>query len=651
MASSRITGTNENISTYGTLGMGRDYDALTDWEQFTDVDLVTATTSEVLECYADSASYDDRVTVSGATTSTSYFRIIRAADGEAHGGDPASGVKFDSTTNFDLILIGEDNFSVQDLVLTLTINSANGRSCIIDTAATTTGTTVIGCIIDTPNNAGANTAEGLQAQGVSMTVVNCLAINAESGGFRCLNAATTLRLYNCTSDGNVTPAIIRTNGTLIAKNCLGLLGSAAAFSGTFDAGSVTNAADDTSAPGTGSYSNQVFTFTDRANKDYSLHRNDLGAKFRGTDLSADATFPFNDDITGATITYWSIGAFNEATQQSSRRTGDNENVSTYAASGADYDALTDWEQFTDTDLVTGAVTEVLECEAGTYDDTVSLAGATTDGRYFRIIRPAAGHEHGGLPGSGVEFSATVLTSNAVLHVSEAFASIQGIAVSTTASNASTNFGILLVTDYNTIVGCLATVGNAGAGGGNGFSHATGSDRSRIANCLGLSCKTAGFAANGTSVDIVWTNNTSVGSPTGFVKGASASVIAINNLADDNATAGYSGTYATGTSHNASAAADAPGTNDRDSQTFTFINALGSNYHLDATDEGALGFGNDMSASPWFNYTDDVDSEEVVDWSIGFDSDPEAVGGPTPGHSFQHQGHDVGISGYKRSWSV
>lgn len=29
---------------------------------------------------------------------------------------------------------------------------------------------------------------------------------------------------------------------------------------------------------------------------------------------------------------------------------------------------------------------------------------------------------------------------------------------------------------------------------------------------------------------------------------------------------------------------------------------------------------------------------------------DAVVGPTPGHSYQHQGHDVGITGYKRSWS-
>lgn len=29
---------------------------------------------------------------------------------------------------------------------------------------------------------------------------------------------------------------------------------------------------------------------------------------------------------------------------------------------------------------------------------------------------------------------------------------------------------------------------------------------------------------------------------------------------------------------------------------------------------------------------------------------EGVVGPTPGHSYQHQGHDVGITGYKRSWS-
>lgn len=628
MASSRITGTNENISTYGTVA--RDYTVLATWEAATDVDLVTATTSEVLECYADAAAYDDSVTIAGATTSATYFRIIRSASGEGHAGTPGSGVIFSTTSAVDIFSLDEQYATLIDLVIIVQTNNAGSWGPVY-VASGGNSTRILDCFVKSTNS-GAGTATGIfTEQTGTVIIVNTAAYACKSHGFYHSGTGTT-RYYNCAAVSNVASGFtLEATRPAVYMNCLAF-GNVTGFtlSGT-STGSDFNASSDATAPGTTNYRSQSFTFVDAANNDWHLHRNDLGATFRGTSLAADATFPFDDDIDGNTITNWNIGFDSSSVAQSSWRTGDNENVSTYAASGADYTALTTWEAATDNDLVTGAVTEVLECEAAIYNDTVSLAGATTDGRYMRIIRPATGHEHGGLPGSGVEFVATSLTSLAVLHVAENFSKVQGVTVSTAVSSASTTFGILTTTDYNEIVGVIAdTVTNAGAGGAVGIGHATGSDRVRVANCLALNCETTGFAANGTSVNIVWTNNTSVGSPTGFAKGAGASVIAINNLADSNATAGFSGTYATGTSFNASEKADAPGTNDRDSQTFTFVDELGENFHLDEADAGALGFGTDMSANNWFNYNDDVDLQEADDWSIGFDSYPEAEPEPPAG---------------------
>jgi hypothetical protein len=65
LASARVTGLNENISTYG---VGRDYTSLNAWKTATAYDLVTAQVTEVLECY-DDAIYDDQLQLSGATTS------------------------------------------------------------------------------------------------------------------------------------------------------------------------------------------------------------------------------------------------------------------------------------------------------------------------------------------------------------------------------------------------------------------------------------------------------------------------------------------------------------------------------------------------------------------------------------------------------
>ena len=85
MASARRTATNENISTYDSAG-GKDYTSLSAWESATDVNLVSAAQSEVLECYK--GAHNDYVIVTGATANSSYFRIIRPAAGEGHSGIP-----------------------------------------------------------------------------------------------------------------------------------------------------------------------------------------------------------------------------------------------------------------------------------------------------------------------------------------------------------------------------------------------------------------------------------------------------------------------------------------------------------------------------------------------------------------------------------
>jgi len=65
-------------------------------------------------------------------------------------------------------------------------------------------------------------------------------------------------------------------------------------------------ADDTDT--TGNRINQTFTFVDAANDDYHLDSADAGAKGFGTDLSADADYPFDWDVDGDTRgTTWDIG--------------------------------------------------------------------------------------------------------------------------------------------------------------------------------------------------------------------------------------------------------------------------------------------------------------------------------------------------------
>lgn len=62
-----------------------------------------------------------------------------------------------------------------------------------------------------------------------------------------------------------------------------------------------------------------------------------------------------------------------------------------------------------------------------------------------------------------------------------------------------------------------------------------------------------------------------------------------------------------------------GAGNRISQTFTFDGV--DDWHLDSGDAGALGYGIDMSGT----YTEDIDGDTFVNWSIGMDDGP-AVGG-------------------------
>src|SRR3990167_4422699 len=301
MASSRKTATNENISTYGT---GKDYTVLATWEAATDIDLVTATQSEVLECYDTDASFNDYVTLDGATTNASYFRIIRPASGQGHDGTPNNGVTFISTTDADCFVIFESNSQIQDIIASLNINSATNRT-IFKAQGTLTG--LIGCIAFNGVNAGTGVIEGIQLNIASPDkgfAVNCLSHNNDARGFWAGGTGTKY-LYNCTAVGNAGNGFARTAGTSIAKNCL--------------SSGHTNDWDGTWTQTTCSAEDAAPTYVNAAGDDFHLAAGDITWIDAGTDLSADADYAFNDDIDKTTISgTWDIG-FDEYVAPSTRR--------------------------------------------------------------------------------------------------------------------------------------------------------------------------------------------------------------------------------------------------------------------------------------------------------------------------------------------
>ena len=307
MATSRRSATNENISTFGAGGFGRDYTDVNTWAAATEIDLVSAAQSEVLELYDDAASFNQKIVVEAATTNASYFRIVRPAGvkGEAswqgHDGTPNNGVFFSiSGVGGDAWRIDESFSSFQDLLIKAVLNDVNPRS-VYDVRGA--DVEIVGCIAFDSSNIGTSTLIAGFEQSEDNFCINCLALNCELDGFQ-IDGATDAYAYNCTAVNNGSDGFFnKGNGT--CKNCLAD-GNSPDFSGS-PAGN-NNASGDGTATGTGSRINQTFTFVATGSDNYHLASGDAGAKDFGADLSADGVFAFDDDIDWETRTgSWDIG--------------------------------------------------------------------------------------------------------------------------------------------------------------------------------------------------------------------------------------------------------------------------------------------------------------------------------------------------------
>jgi len=318
-ASSRRTATNENVSTYGVTCDGTcDYTEgeLPNWEADTDIDLVTATQSEVLECYDDAASFDDCDFLDGATTDSSYFRIIRPASGQGHDGTQNNGVTFAGGGKIgNLFGTVEDYSQTQDLIFNFTYTSSTSDYAVYSIWGGTHAA-VVGCIIHgLDSTIAGKRVIGFKASGAGVVgyFVNCLVNDttqhADERNFAVILA--TGNFYNCSSvDGGF--GFVSYSGTMNCINCLSHNSSDLDF---FQGGTNTlnycasedATANDWDNGGSGNNQiNQTFTFEGAA--DIHLAAGDSGAKDLGTDLSATGDYQFDDDIDGTTRSgTWDIG--------------------------------------------------------------------------------------------------------------------------------------------------------------------------------------------------------------------------------------------------------------------------------------------------------------------------------------------------------
>jgi len=163
----------------------------------------------------------------------------------------------------------------------------------------------------------------------------------------------------------------------------------------------------------------------------------------------------------------------------------------------------------------------------------------------------------------------------------------------------------------------------------GISLNTGSQTCLLSNCTVWDTGTPLTGSSGISVinsaRIARISHCTVsGIETGFFQ--SAGTVHVKNCLADCGTAGFSGTFDASSTDNASAQADAPGANPRNSQTFTFVDATTGDLHLDDADTGAHGFGADLSADT-YPVTVDADREtRASPFDIGADYNSTGAGG-------------------------
>lgn len=155
---------------------------------------------------------------------------------------------------------------------------------------------------------------GFALTGPNVHAENCLAIEAQSNAAGFHTFGSSVSLDNCSAYGyGLGFGSTGGGATTAARNCAAV----GCFTG-FDSadvwtGSANCCSTDATSPtsGSGHRTNQTVTLIDPSNGDYRLDTADAGAKGFGTDLSADANYPFSIDITGAArVAPWDIGAFN-----------------------------------------------------------------------------------------------------------------------------------------------------------------------------------------------------------------------------------------------------------------------------------------------------------------------------------------------------
>ncbi len=170
------------------------------------------------------------------------------------------------------------------------------------------------CFIRTSNN----TRSDVYLSGQYSVMQNCIVISGSESPACILIGNSTNEMRNCVITGCAGYGVNNSGGGLVV-NCYSGDNTGADY---YNTGTYTTSysEDGTRSTPTAAYSTDTFENVTGSSEDYALvSGSDLIGE--GTDLSADAMYPFDWDITGATRTTWDVGAYYFASTSAITGTG------------------------------------------------------------------------------------------------------------------------------------------------------------------------------------------------------------------------------------------------------------------------------------------------------------------------------------------
>lgn len=299
--------------------------------------------------------------------------------------------------------------------------------------------------------------------------------------------------------------------------------------------------------------------------------------------------------------------------------------------GGDYTTLSAWEAGQQGVLAAPEIGIIDGDWSATTDTTaVTIDGWTTSEANYISVYCASSALHNG-KWNTVKYRLQIYGQNAIL-IKENFIRLEGLQV----ANTDDRQGGYCIQFYDNTAGgdvriskCILKRTQTYAGSYGFLISWTSTATVKIWNNIIYDIVGRGISGEGNETVYAY-NNTIHSCSTGLYR-SNSTFVAKNNLVKG-CTDSYNGTFSVGTDYNATDTADdiGQGTHNKVSQTFTFVDEAGDDFHLASNDAGAKDSGIDLSGDTYLPFSTDIDGQtRSGSWDIGAD---EYVSGSSPSAS-------------------